>query len=553
MSAESDQWRAMEALRAERDRFVAFAFAAADVLVELDAGFRIQYVSGAAAALTGRSPQELIDTSFFELIEPSERAMARAFLTSLAIGRRMTPVAIRLAGGKFPSVALGGCRLPAQEARYHLSLTIPVPPVSYVETEGSTPSGLLDKEAFARLASETVSSHQPYTVTLVDVAGLEKMRARVSSELAAGLVQGIGRQLQAHSVNGSSAGELADGRFGVLHEGALDLKGLVHQITAFSKNVDPEGEGVDVSGMTVAPGETGLGEDDAARVLIYAINRFAGSGAEFTASTLADGVTEFIRTAATQVNRLRHDLAEHRFELAYQPIVRLSNRKVHHYEALLRFTHGVSPADRILFAEQTGIVEDLDIAVLCRAIKMIEQRTVSNADLAIAVNLSGCSLQRSAFCGEIEKLLPARLGRHILLEVTESALIDRKEEVARFLQALRRKGFKICLDDFGAGASSFDYLNAFAVDFIKIDGKYVRGMIEGERERAVITAMTDLARQLSISVIAEQTETEAQCEALRTLGVEFAQGYLFGKPAPLPSVTRAINEAPVQRRSFRGW
>jgi EAL domain-containing protein (putative c-di-GMP-specific phosphodiesterase class I) len=162
-------------------------------------------------------------------------------------------------------------------------------------------------------------------------------------------------------------------------------------------------------------------------------------------------------------------------------------------------------------------------------------------------------LQRSAFCGEIEKLLPARLGRHILLEVTESALIDRKEEVARFLQALRRKGFKICLDDFGAGASSFDYLNAFAVDFIKIDGKYVRGMIEGERERAVITAMTDLARQLSISVIAEQTETEAQCEALRTLGVEFAQGYLFGKPAPLPSVTRAINEAPVQRRSFRGW
>ena len=200
--------------------------------------------------------------------------MVRAFLTSLAIGGRLTPVAIRLAGSKFPSVALGGCRLPAQEARYHLSLTIPVPPVSYVASEGGTASGLLDKDAFARLASEAVNSHQPYTVTLLDVAGLEKMRARVSGELASGLVQGIGRQLQARSVNGSSAGELADGRFGVLHEGALDLKGLVHQITAFSKSVDPEGEGVDVSGMTVAPGESGLGEDDAARVLIYAINRF---------------------------------------------------------------------------------------------------------------------------------------------------------------------------------------------------------------------------------------------------------------------------------------
>lgn len=553
MSADSEQWRAMEALRSERDRFVAFAFAAADVLIELDAGFRIRFVSGAAAALTTRAPKELVDTSFFDLVEPAERSMVRAFLTSLAIGGRLTPVAIRLAESKFPSVALGGCRLPAQESRYHLSLTIPVPPVSYVASESGTPSGLLDKDAFARLASEAVNSHQPYTVTLLDVAGLEKMRARVSGELASGLVQGIGRQLQARSVNGSSAGELADGRFGVLHEGALDLKGLVHQITAFSKSVDPEGEGVDVSGMTVAPVQNGLGEDDAARVLIYAINRFAGSGADFTATTLADGVTEFIRTAATQVNRLRHDLAEHRFELAYQPIVRLSNRKVHHYEALLRFAHGVSPADRILFAEQTGIVEDLDIAVLCRAIKMIEQRKVSNADLAIAINLSGCSLQRAAFRSEIEKLLPARLGRHILLEVTESVLIDQKEDVARFLQGLRRKGFKICLDDFGAGASSFDYLNAFAVDFIKIDGKYVRGMVDNERERAVITAMTDLARQLSISVIAEQTETEVQCDALRTLGVEFGQGYLFGRPAPLPSVTRAINEAAVPRHGYRSW
>lgn len=553
MSEAGEQWRATEALRAERDRFVAFAFAAADVLIELDAGFRIKFVSGAAAALTARTSEALIDTSFFDVVEPAERSMVRAFLTSLAVGGRLTPVAVRLAGNTVPSVALGGCRLPAQEARYHISLTIPVPPVSYVAAEGDTVSGLLDKDAFARLASETVNSHQPYTVTLLDMGGLEKLRARVSGELAAGLVQGIGRQLQARSLNGGSAGELGDGRFGVLHEGALDLKGLVHQITTFSKSVDPEGQGIEVAGMTVAPAQSGLGEDDAARVLVYAINRFAGSGADFTATTLADGVTEFIRSAATQVNRLRHDLAEHRFELVYQPIVRLSNRKVHHYEALLRFSHGVSPADRILFAEQTGIVEDLDIAVLCRAIKMIEQRKVSNADLAIAVNLSGCSLQRAAFRTEIEKLLPARLGRHILLEVTESVLIDRKEEVARFLQGLRRKGFKICLDDFGAGASSFDYLNAFAVDFMKIDGKYVRGMVEGERERAVMTAMTDLARQLSIAVIAEQTETEAQCDALRTLGVEFGQGFLFGKPSALPSVTRAINEAAVPRRGYRAW
>jgi PAS domain S-box-containing protein len=555
MATANDQWRSAEALRSERDRFVAFAFAAADLLIELDAAFRIRFVSGAASALTGRSSAELVGSSFFDLVAPAERPMTRAFLTSLAVGGRLTPSAVRLAQGRVHSVVLGGCRLPAEEEQYHLSLSIPVPalPVE-IEATGTEPSGLLDKDAFTQLAAETVKSQQPYTVTLLDVAGLEKLRARVSGELAAGLVNGIGRQLQARSVKGASAGRLGDGRFGLLHEGAVDLKALVQQITNFSKSIDPEGEGVGVSGMTVAPPQqNGLGEDDAARVLVYAVNRFADSGADFTASTLATGVTEFIRSAATQVHRLRHDLAEHRFELAFQPIVRIDGRKVHHYEALLRFAQGGSPADRILFAEQTGIVEDLDIAVLCRAIEIVEQRKAADPRLAIAVNLSGCSLQRVAFRAEVQRLLAAKLGSHILLEVTESAIIDRKEEVARFLQDLRKNGFRVCLDDFGAGAASFDYLNAFAVDFVKIDGKYVRGMAASERDRTMVASMTDLARRLGMAVIAEQTETEAQCNALRPLGVEFAQGYLFGKPGPLPPLQRAINQGARQRGGYRAW
>jgi EAL domain-containing protein (putative c-di-GMP-specific phosphodiesterase class I) len=534
MTAATEQWRSLEALRGERDRFVAFAFAAADLLLELDAGFRIRFLSGAAAALTGRSPDELIDVSFFDLVAPTERPMVRAFLTALAVGGRMTPAAVRLAGSKVPSVVLGGCRLPAQEERYHVSLSIPVPaaPPEPAVAAG-TESGLPDRDTFTRLASETVMSPHPYTVTLLDVAGLEKLRARVSGDIAAGLVQGIGRQLQARSLNGSAAGELGDGRFGVLHEGTLDLKGLVQQITTFSKSIDPEGEGLGVSGMTVAPSASGLGEDDAARVLVYAVNRFADSGADFTAATLASGVTEFIRTAASQVNRLRLDLAEDRFELAFQPIVQLSGRKVHHYEALLRFARGISPADRILFAEQTGIVEDIDVAVLCRAIEMIERSV--NPRPIIAVNLSGCSLQRAAFRDEIERLLAPSLAKNVMLEVTESSIIDRKDDVARFLQSVRKTGYRICLDDFGAGASSFDYLKAFAVDFIKIDGKYVRGIVSSERDRAFVTAMTDLARRLSIAVIAEQVETEDQGTALLKLGVEYAQGYLFGRPGQLPT------------------
>ncbi len=554
MGTANDQWRSSEAVRGDRDRFVAFAFAAADLLIELDGAFRIRYIGGATSALTGRSGEDLVGTSFFELVAPAERPMTRAFLTSLSVGGRLTPSAVRLARGRVPSAVLGGCRLPADEERYHVSLSIPVPALPAADSAaGADPAGLLDSAAFTELAAETARGKQPYSVTLLDVAGLERLRTRVSSELATGLVSGIGRQLQARSVNGVSAGRLGDGRFGLLHEGALDLKGLVQQITNFSKSIDPEGEGVGVSGMTVGTAQTGLGEDDAARVLIYAINRFADSGAEFTASTLATGVTEFIRSAATQVQHLRVDLAEHRFALAFQPIVRIDGRKLHHYEALLRFAQGDSPADRILFAEQTGIVEDLDIAVLCRAIEVVERRKAADPGITIAVNLSGFSLQRAAFRAELQRLLVAPLGKHILLEVTESALIGDKDNVARFLQDLRRHGFRVCLDDFGAGAASFDYLKAFAADFIKIDGKYVQGMTASERDRTVVAAMADLSRQLGMSVIAEQTETEAQCEALRPLGVEFAQGYLFGRPGPLPPLRRPIDQATRRRGGYRAW
>src|SRR5262249_37678626 len=97
---------------------------------------------------------------------------------------------------------------------------------------------------------------------------------------------------------------------------------------------------------------------------------------------------------------------------------------------------------------------------------------------------------------------------------------------------LRQRGFRVCLDDFGAGSSSFHYLNSFPVDFVKIDGKYVKNAIDSPRDRAFLKAMAQLCHDLDTATIAEMIETDAQAQLMRDLGVGYGQGYLFGKPAP---------------------
>ncbi len=99
------------------------------------------------------------------------------------------------------------------------------------------------------------------------------------------------------------------------------------------------------------------------------------------------------------------------------------------------------------------------------------------------------------------------------------------------LQVLRADGHKICLDDFGAGAASFPYIQALEVDYVKIDGAYVKRMETHPRDRAILKAMVGLCRDLGVGTVAEMVETESQAKALVDLGVDYAQGYLFGRPS----------------------
>jgi EAL domain-containing protein (putative c-di-GMP-specific phosphodiesterase class I) len=294
--------------------------------------------------------------------------------------------------------------------------------------------------------------------------------------------------------------------------------------------------------MALDPGA--LSEADAARALVYAVQRFANlsDGGAFGIDSLQQGVKAMLGDTVARVGSLRSAVDQRSFRLEYQPVVALAlppgsgKPPVHHCEALSRFAEGESVSGTVAFAEAVGMVSDLDFAVSERVISLLRQS--ADKRLAVAVNVSGRSLESAIFTASLLDLLNghAALSANLLFEITESAAITRFEEVNNFLQVLRGRGFRLCLDDFGAGTNSFHYLRRFSVDFVKLDGQFVSQAGQSEQDRSCLKAIAKLSRDLGAATIAEMIETEDQLSMLRGIGVEFGQGYLLGRPAPAPAV-----------------
>jgi EAL domain-containing protein (putative c-di-GMP-specific phosphodiesterase class I) len=209
---------------------------------------------------------------------------------------------------------------------------------------------------------------------------------------------------------------------------------------------------------------------------------------------------------------------------------------VHHYEALLRpfpvaGYEDTSTQEFVRFVEAVGLAETLDAAVLRRV-----GEALKSARARVAINISGISMQSAAFRDELLQFISQNpdIGRRLLVELTETADIDDVPGAVNTVSQLAEAGVPLCLDDFGAGFAAFRYLQEFKVEFVKIDGSFVRQAAAGARENGFISAMVELARCVGANTIAEMVETEEVARIVEELGVQFGQGWLFGRPGSLP-------------------
>lgn len=220
-------------------------------------------------------------------------------------------------------------------------------------------------------------------------------------------------------------------------------------------------------------------------------------------------------------------------EMAYQPIIRLSDSKIVAVEALLRWNHPdhgyISPADFIPVAEHSGAIVALGAWALRTA---CEESTRFPKDVSVAVNLSAIQFRRDNIVETVAHTLedvgldPKRLE----IEVTESLFLEDSREVLKTLDKFRAQGIKLSLDDFGTGYSSLNYLHKFKVDKLKIDRAFVQKITEGADGLAIVRAIVGLASTLDIETTAEGIETAQQLDIIRRTGCDQAQGFLISKP-----------------------
>ncbi len=241
------------------------------------------------------------------------------------------------------------------------------------------------------------------------------------------------------------------------------------------------------------------------------------------------------------VSRITSAVEENRLELFYQPIIAIGKNNANargHYELLLRMRDEVgnivNPDQFIPAAERYNLMSTLDRWVVHEALTQLADRNpeAKTAHYTLAINLSGTSLSEDRFLdfvvAELEKQkLP---DGAICFEITETAAISNLSRVIHFMQELKKLGCLFSLDDFGSGLSSFTYLKNLPVDYLKIDGQFIRNVAEDSVDESMVKAINEVGRAMGIETIAERVETREVLDKLSELGIAYAQGYLIARP-----------------------
>jgi diguanylate cyclase (GGDEF)-like protein/PAS domain S-box-containing protein len=238
-------------------------------------------------------------------------------------------------------------------------------------------------------------------------------------------------------------------------------------------------------------------------------------------------------------DRIKRALRDDMFVVYAQPIASLNGHAADRYELLVRMLDDdgsvVAPGAFLPVAERFGLISEIDIWMIRKAIELIEKQQLAGRKVVLEVNLSGQSI-----CDpELPELIEAELTKapidpsQLVFEITETAAIANMDEARKLATRIRRWGCRFALDDFGAGFGSFYYLKYLPVDYLKIDGEFIRNLDSSEIDQRMVSAMVEIARALGLRTIAEFVENAAILEQLREFGVDFVQGYHVGKPAPV--------------------
>ncbi|OHE60219.1 MAG: hypothetical protein A2X71_03825 [Thiobacillus sp. GWE1_62_9] len=542
-SQQNDLARLVDTLSHERDFISGLLDTAQALILTLDRHGALRMANHYVETLTGFTESQLIGQDYFkQMIAPQESRDWRSrllghFASEPAPFRfealLATPGGLRnitwvhsLIGqesGSEPlilSVGLDLTELKSAQAR-----------ASYL-SDYDTLTGLYNRQGFQRRLAHALTELKSGALLLIDLDDFKAINDLAGHSAGDTVIQHVAERLRELVPPPKLAARLGGDEFALFFEPLPDAQLL--QTARFLCKGDRErhiatacvGIAVVQAGCTT---ESLLGHADLALSQARAKGR-----SNWHLYNPADGTRESLLDRTEQLALITDALHDNRLALFLQPIMAVQSGQATHYEALLR-VHArdgqiLPPAPLIAAAEASGLIRDIDQWVLQHAIELI----AGHPGLRLAVNLSARSLDNPELPGLLQGMLQTHgvKPQQLVLEITETAALTQMTHAEILLTGIRALGCKLALDDFGVGFSTFQYLKHLPVDFVKIDGSFIRTLDHSEDDRLFVKALIEAIHGYGKLAVAEYVETAAILQWVKELGVDYAQGYHFGRPQP---------------------
>lgn len=413
------------------------------------------------------------------------------------------------------------------------------------------PNRALLAERISNSLSRSVPGGHEVAVLFLDLDDFKTINDSLGHSVGDELLVAVADRVRACVRQGDTPARLGGDEFAVLVDGAAEGDGARlagRLIDAMNEPFHLPGGNVSVhSSVGIAHAQPGDSADEVLRKADLAMYdaKFSGKGGM---ANYDERMDERVRRRHTLAGALERAVADRAITVAFQPIVALEGGQVFGVEVLARWTEAelgpVPPAEFIPLAEEAGLILRIGNQVLteaCRQVREWQQRFPRHRELAACVNLSPYQL-RPELVGEVSRALAATGLRpeHLVLEITESAAMRDSAAAIETMCALRDRGVRLALDDFGEGYSSLGHLRQFPIDFLKIARQLVAPGTRTPMDRTFLKAIIGLASAMRIRVVAEGIETLDQDRALTDLHCDFGQGFLYARPGPAAVVEEML-------------
>ncbi|GAW40818.1 Cyclic di-GMP phosphodiesterase YfgF [Brevundimonas sp. SH203] len=519
-------------------RLLGLAFASADTLVEVDANGVVVFAIGAGAAAGEDAGATWTGRPLIDLLH--DGATVLAAVKDMKSGVRIAPTPILVTAGpdRVRRASFRAFVLPQMAPAVSCAISYEGPAFATPDVEVRP---LMKPDEFLSDAGRVLNANPDVALSFLDIKGLDA----VGDDIADRMNRRIEATLQSAAVEGSAAAQLTNARFALLRP-TNDRRDIAAEIVEAGR-----AEGLSLGAEAFnSPVPAGSDSLCVLRAMRFAIEGcLKGDGLANPQIAFADSLKRTFKEAES----FRSVVKSRDFEVHYQPIVNLDSRAVHHFEALARFKADSGPADAIRMAEELDLIKSFDLAVAEKVLKRMRQPGAGL--LKMAINVSGASLGDDNY---VEQLLRMTAGaseerRRLIVEVTETSAVADIEAANRRLSGLREAGIKVCIDDFGAGAAAFDYLRKMAVDAVKIDGAIVRDVQTEERSKTLVHSIVEMCRSMKLETIGEMIETDAVAAELKSAGVDYGQGWLFGRAEADPRVQLPTPTMVRRRGTVEAW